>query len=147
MSGGDAPVAAELDPHVHTHDGHHHHHDHAGDADHRHPGNGEARPAGGPVLLDIGGDLGAAIVRVDDELEGTELPILALDDPDWDPRTHTGVWRRSIGGGSVVVAVYPALPQGRYRITLADGRSTELAVEGGHVCNLDSRSVNSGTST
>jgi hypothetical protein len=121
---------------LHSHNGDHHHHGH-----HDHDHLGEARPAGGPVLLDIGDDVGAVIVRLDDDLDGTELPILALDDPDWDPRTHTGVWRRSIGGGSVVVAVYPSLHTGRYRITLPNGRTTDLEVNGSHVTNLDLRSV------
>jgi hypothetical protein len=119
---------------AHTYDGEAHDHDHG----HHHD---EARPAGGPVLLDIGDDVGAVIVRLDDDLDGTELPILALDDPEWDPRTHTGVWRRSIGGGSVVVAVYPSLHAGRYRITLPNGRTTDLQVNGSHVTNLDLRSV------
>jgi hypothetical protein len=114
----------------HTHDGVH---------DHVH--DGEARPAGGPVLLDIGDDVGAVIVRLDDDLDGTELPILALDDPDWDPTTHTGVWRRSIGDGSVVVAVYPSLQKGRYRISLPNGRTTDLEVNGSHVTNVDLRSA------
>jgi hypothetical protein len=131
---------------LHSHNGEpHHHHDHhhyADGADDRHAGDGEARPAGGPLLLDIGGDVGAVIVRLDDDLDGTELRILALDDPDWDPTTHTGVWRRAIGGGSIVVAVYPTLQNGRYRITLPNGRTTDLAVNGSHVTNLDLRSVN-----
>ena len=142
MNGHSSRAEAEIAPHQHTHDGtpHHHHHDHADGADHRHAGDREARPAGGPVLLDIGGDVGAAIVRLDDDLEGTELPILALHDPDWDPSTHTGVWRRSIDGGSLVVAVYPALRHGRYRITLPNGRTTDLAVNGGEITHVDLRS-------
>jgi len=90
-------------------------------------------------MLDIGGDIGAVIARLDDQLEGTELPILSLDDPDWDPRTHTGVWRRRIGATTAVVAVYPELPSGRYRITLAGGHVSELCVTGGEVTDIDLR--------
>jgi hypothetical protein len=135
------------DPHTHNREPHHHHLDHhyfADGADGRH---GEGRPAGGPLLLDIGGNIGAVIVQLDDDQDGTELPILSLDDPDWDPTTHTGVWRRPIGGGSVVVAVYPTLQNGRYRITLPNGRTTDLAVNGSQVTNVDLRSVNNEVDT
>lgn len=134
--------ATLVEPHIsteaHTHNREPHHHDAVG---HRHVGDGECRPAGGPLLLDIGDNVGAVIARLDDALEGTELAILALDDPDWDPTTHTGVWRRSIGGGSVVVAVYPTLESGRYRITLPNGRTADLAVVGSYVTNVDLRSA------
>lgn len=102
-------------------------------------GSGEARPIDGPVMLDIGGNIGAVIACLDDDLDGTELPILSLDNPDWDPHTHTGVWRRRLGGTTAVVAVYPQLPEGRYRITVTDRRSTELVVTGGEVTNIDLR--------
>ncbi len=90
-------------------------------------------------MLDIGGDIGAVVARLDDDQEGTELPILAMDDPDWDPATHTGVWRRTIGTRSVVVAVYPELRHGRYRITVPYGRTADFAVTGGSVTELDLR--------
>ena len=127
----------DTEEHEHTHvhaDGSHHHH--GGGAA---VGSGEARPIDGPVALDIGGNIGAVIARLDDDLEGTELPILSLDDPDWDPHTHTGVWRRTLGGTTVVVAVYPQLPEGRYRISVADRRSADLVVTGGEVTNIDLR--------
>jgi hypothetical protein len=119
--------------------GHGHDHLHVGGHDHRTPG--ELRPAGGPVVLDIGGDVGALIVQLDDQLEGSELPILAIDDPAWDPTTHTGVWRRSIGGGSVVVAVYPELAAGGYRIVAPSGLAAEVRIYGGEVTTVDLRSA------
>jgi hypothetical protein len=117
-----------------------HVHDHVHVGGGGHGAAGEVRPAGGAVVLDIGGDVGALIVQLDDELEGAELPILALDDPAWDPTTHTGVWRRSIGSGSVVVAVYPALVAGRYQVVAAGGRAAEVAIAGGEVTSVDLRS-------
>ncbi|MGZ4702960.1 MAG: hypothetical protein ACXV98_17260, partial [Ilumatobacteraceae bacterium] len=72
--------------HDHPHDHSHHHHHHA--------------PQGGPVVFDIGGDVGALIVFVDEALEGTEVPIEWERDPSKD--VHTGVWRRSLGNDSVV---------------------------------------------
>jgi hypothetical protein len=119
------------DSHTHEHDEHDHQHSRGAAA--------EAAPRGGPVALDIGGDIGAVIARLDDDQEGTELPILALDDPNWDPHTHTGVWRRAIGNRSVVVAVYPELLRGRYRITVPHGHATDFEVTGGSVTEIDLR--------
>lgn len=124
--------------HPHTHD---HPHPHGHDDDHEHPAPSaaESSPRDGPVLLDIGGDIGAVIVRLDDDLEGSELPILALDDPDWDVSTHTGVWRRTVGGGSMVVAVYPELRHGNYQIVAPQQTAAMFEVIGGRVTQLDLR--------
>jgi hypothetical protein len=50
------------------------------------------------------------------------------------------VWRRSIGGGSVVVAVYPELAAGGYRIVAPSGPAAEVEVAGGEVTTIDLRS-------
>jgi len=89
--------------------------------------------------MDIGGDIGGLIVRLDDSLEGTELPIEFADDPKRD--IHTGVWRRSLGGQSVVVAVYPELREGSYRIHPGMNHAgAQLEITGGEVAHLDLRS-------
>ena len=111
-------------------------HEHA----HRHgiPHTHESVPRGGPVVMDIGGDIGGLIVRLDDSLEGTELPIEFADDPKRD--IHTGVWRRSLGGQTVVVAVYPELREGNYRIHPGrDHAGAQLKITGGQVAHLDLR--------
>ena len=96
----------------------------------------EPAPRGGPVVMDIGDDIGGLIVRLDESLEGTELPIEFDDDPRRD--IHTGVWRRSIGGESVVVAVYPELREGRYRIHPGKNhRGALVEITGGQVTHLD----------
>ena len=98
----------------------------------------ESAPRGGPVVMDIGGDIGGLIVRLDEFLEGTELPIEFVEDPQRD--IHTGVWRRSLGGESVVVAVYPELRQGSYRIHPGkDHTGAHLEIIGGQVAQLDLR--------
>ena len=90
------------------------------------------------MVLDIGGDIGGLIVRLDETLEGTELPIEFADDPQRD--IHTGVWRRSIGGESVVVAVYPELRGGSYRIHPGKHHpGARVEITGGHVGHLDLR--------
>jgi hypothetical protein len=122
---GQAAVDAAIDAHEHAHaHGIAHHHAPA--------------PRGGPVVIDIGDDIGALIVRVDDSLEGTELPIQFDDDPLRD--IHTGVWRRTIGRDTVVVAVFPELRQGSYRISPGAGHGgAQLQITGGHVAELDLR--------
>jgi hypothetical protein len=96
------------------------------------------------VVIDIGGDIGALIVRLDDALEGTEIPIEFADDPTRD--IHTGIWRRSLGTTSVVVAVFPELRQGSYRLHAGNGHEgAQLQITGGQVTELDLRSVLVGT--
>lgn len=111
-----------------------HEHDHRNGIAHTH----EPAPRGGPVVMDIGGDVGGLIVRLDDSLEGTELPIEFAEDPQRD--IHTGVWRRSLGEETVVVAVYPELREGSYRIHPGnDHAGAQLKITGGQVAHLDLR--------
>ncbi|MGZ4807060.1 MAG: hypothetical protein ACXV5U_11805 [Ilumatobacteraceae bacterium] len=110
--------------HQHPHDHPHHHH-------HR-------VPQGGPVVFDIGDDIGALIVLLDEALEGTEVPIEWDRDPSKD--VHTGVWRRSLGNDSVVVAVYPELIEGRYRVPALGGHAPrDVDIVGGQVTQIDLR--------
>ena len=144
---GDGERGAVLTDHEHEHDGQAHRHDHPHTSPHEHSHEcsqehgvapvSETAPRGGPVLLDIGGEIGAVIAHLDDEQEGTELAILSLDDPDWDPHTHTGVWRRALAGRTVMVAVYPELKAGRYRIVVPAGPTREFEVVGGRVTDID----------
>jgi hypothetical protein len=116
-----APSAVNAHEHAHRHGIAHTH---------------EPAPRGGPVVMDIGGDIGGLIIRLDESLEGTELPVEFGDDPKRD--IHTGVWRRSLGGESIVVAVYPELREGSYRVrTAAD--IVEVEIIGGQVADLDLR--------
>ena len=88
--------------------------------------------------MDIGGDIGGLIVRLDDSLEGTELPIEFAEDPQRD--IHTGVWCRFLGGQTVVVAVYPELREGSSRIHPGkDHAGAQLEITGGEVAHLDLR--------
>ena len=105
---------------------------------HSHP-HDHRPPRGGPVVFDIGGDVGALIVYLDDEYAGTEVPIEWSRDPAKD--VHTGVWRRSLGKDSLVVAVYPELIEGRYRVPALGGHgSRDVEIVGGQVAELDLRS-------
>ena len=122
--------------HRHDHD-HRHEHDHSHEG--RHPGEHEAGlpPPGGPVVVDIGGDVGALIVQLDRELLGTELH---LRQDGWTHTVHTGVWDRPLGDQMVTVAVYPALVEGTYEVLGRDGGVRRVVgIEGGRVAELDLR--------
>ena len=89
-------------------------------------------------MVDIGGDVGALIVRLDRELLGTELH---LRQDGWTHTVHTGVWDRPLGDQLVTVAVYPALVEGTYEILgpRTAGVRRTVAIEGGRVAELDLR--------
>ena len=120
--------------HIHVH-GHEHTHEH--DGGHEHAPEAGLPPQGGPVVVDIGGDVGALIVHLDRDLLGTELH---LRQDGWDHTVHTGVWDRPLGDRSVTVAVYPALVEGSYQVLDRAGavRRT-VGIEGGRVAELDLR--------
>jgi hypothetical protein len=100
--------------------GHHHHHAYPA---------GEAA-AGGPVVLDIGGDRGALLVYLDRSRIGGELHIR----PETGVATHTGVWERPAAPDRPVVAVFPSLAAGRYTILGDDGGGwRDVAVDAGAV--------------
>jgi len=117
--------------HLHLPAGGHAHHEHG----HEHEAG--LPPPGGPVVVDIGGDVGALIVRLDRELLGQELH---LRQDGWTHTVHTGVWDRPLGDRLVTVAVYPALVEGTYRILDRDGSvRRSVAIDGGRVAELDLR--------
>lgn len=89
----------------------------------------------GSVVLDIGGDLGAAIVHTSAALAGSEIEIRSTGTP-WDG-THVAVRPRHIPNGLLYAAVFPGLKEGTYEVRVRGAsepspRAT-LAVEGGHV--------------
>jgi hypothetical protein len=95
-------------------------------------------PAGGPVVLDIGGDVGALVATMDPEAEGSELFLRSDQDPPIS--VHTGVWRRSHDAGVSTVAVFPELVAGRYWVLAPDGSDVcPLEVCGGEVAMIDLR--------
>jgi hypothetical protein len=89
----------------------------------------------GPVLLDIGGDVGALIVTTPSGLCGAEIEIRPVPDEDAHP-VHVGVVARPTDGAVVDCAVFPELRQGDYvlnrrpdgaarlRVTIRGGRIT-----------------------
>ena len=88
----------------------------------------------GPVLLEVGGDVGALLVSMPASLEGVEIEIRpqqpanqphqpathshshSHDHGDHPHLTHVEVLPRPTPGGVVHCAVFPQLSQGRYEL-------------------------------
>jgi hypothetical protein len=88
----------------------------------------------GSVMLDIGGDFGAAIVRTPATLAGLEIEI-RREGARWDG-THVAVRARRIPGGEVYAALFPSLEQGGYEVRVRDDESgpvVPVAVAGARV--------------
>jgi hypothetical protein len=88
----------------------------------------------GSVVLDIGGDFGAAIVRTPATLAGMEIEIRREGAP-WDG-THVAVRARNVPGGEVYAALFPALEQGSYEVRVRgddNGVVATIDVEGARV--------------
>lgn len=110
----------------HSHD-HAHDHDHGHDHSHDHRPAGETPPAGGPVVLDIGDDVGAVVVHVTgvwDDLIGYEIHARPCGSAEHS--IHTGIWPRAVGSRQALVAVFPELDHGTYELLNLDGTVARL---------------------
>lgn len=91
-------------------------------------------PSVSPVVLDIGGDVGAAIVVTPERLTGAEVEIRRLREP-WEGR-HVAVRARPGPGATVFAAVFPALDAGAYELRVRGGGSGpphQIVVSGGDI--------------
>jgi hypothetical protein len=106
---------------VHTHP---HPHEHS--SGHRHTAHG------GPVVLDVGGDVGALVLVTDEAWVGAELHISPYGEPD--TGRHVAVHPRTFGGRTIHAAVYGDLLAGRYQLWAPDGRpAMTVTITGGAV--------------
>ncbi len=88
----------------------------------------------GSVVVDIGEDIGAAIVSTSASLVGSELEIRRRG-TSWDG-THVAVRARRVSGGVVHAAFFSSLEYGTYEVRIrgdAVGPVATITVEGGHV--------------
>lgn len=88
----------------------------------------------GSVLVDIGGDVGAAIVRTPASLAGCEVEIRRCGTV-WDG-THVAVRARHVSEEVVHAGLFSGLQQGRYEVRLKGDDASpvvQLSVEGGRV--------------
>jgi hypothetical protein len=101
-------------------------------------------PSGpGTVVLDIGGDIGAAMVVAPASLVGTEIEIRQAGGA-WDG-THTAIRQRDLGDTTSFAGVFPALLAGDYELRIKGdprtaaglGPTVDLAVTGGVVTRLN----------
>jgi hypothetical protein len=93
-------------------------------------------PSGtGTVVLDVGADIGAAIVRAPADLDGCEVEIHRVGEP-WDGR-HVSVRARYLAAGVLYAAVFESLERGRWEVRvrgLADSApACRFHVHGGRV--------------
>jgi hypothetical protein len=79
--------------------------------------------AAGIVIVDIGGDVGAAVIYTPRELVGSEIEIRA-EGTEWDG-SHTGVHERQGPGVTTTAAVFGSLRAGRYELRIKDAAGTE----------------------
>jgi hypothetical protein len=96
-------------------------------------------PSGvGSVILDIGGDIGAAAVFVPASLAGLEIEIRRDGEP-WEGR-HVAVRERQLPDAAVWAALFPSLEAGDYEIRVRhadpDGPTTHFTVAGGRVATV-----------
>jgi hypothetical protein len=98
----------------------------------------QAPDAAGHVVVDIGGDMGAAVIYTPHELAGEEIEIRAAGTA-WDG-THTGVWERRGPGISATAAVFGSLRAGRYELRIKGSAGTEhpdpVVIEGAQVTQV-----------
>jgi hypothetical protein len=92
-------------------------------------------PSGvGEVVLEVGGNTGAAVIFTGADLEGEEIEIRSAGTP-W-AGTHVGVRERRLCNGSQWAALFGSLREGSYEARLkGDGSSPVITIEvnGGRV--------------
>jgi hypothetical protein len=94
-------------------------------------------PSRGPVVLDIGGEVGAAIVTADSSLDGAELEIRCPPGR-WEGR-HVAVRARPVPGRPVSAAVFAGLHCGYYEVRVkgaVEGPVVPVVVRGGQVATV-----------
>ena len=95
-----------------------------------------ARPHPEPVVLDIGGSLGALIVRADPELldEPIEISPTGQDHA----RAHQHVLERPLPVGTAYAAVFDKLEQGTYTLWMHNqAQARDVAIQGGNITELN----------
>ena len=97
-----------------------------------------ARPHPEPVILDIGGDVGALVVY------GTEAqidtPIEASPADADDKRFHQHILERPMDDGAMYAAVFDRVAQGEYTLWMhGEPCARQVAVTGGEVAEIDLR--------
>jgi hypothetical protein len=73
-------------------------------------------PSRGPVVLDIGGDVGAVVILADADLDRAEVEVRRVG-AEWEG-THVAVRSRPTTGQPVYAAVFSQLPESEHEFRL-----------------------------
>lgn len=108
---------------------HAHPHDHTDGHDHAHTHEDNSHAGKGAVMLDIGGSVGALVVRMPDSMLGQEVEICPTgEEHSAEIRAHVAVLARPLGDRKVATLVFPALEEGSYELYVKPHGPTELVV-------------------
>jgi hypothetical protein len=98
-----------------------------------------ARPHPEHVVLDIGGDVGALVVRADAEDHDLQIEICPSG-AQAGKREHQHILERPVNGRTMYAAVFYSLPEGSYTLFTDDAvRVRDVVIRGGVVTTLDWR--------
>lgn len=86
----------------------------------------------GSVVLDIGGDVGALMLRTSPALVGLEIDL--TPEEAFAPHTHSAVRERRTPRGATFAAVYPHLKSGTYAV---EGSAQRVTIVGGRVTDVE----------
>jgi hypothetical protein len=92
----------------------------------------------GPVVLDIGGDVGALVVAMPETMADVEIEIRSVGASRRALLAHVGVVGRPVVGRTMWSAVFPELHQGRYELYERIAGRPQLIVDisGGEVTQV-----------
>jgi hypothetical protein len=94
------------------------------------------RPHPEPVVLEIGGTLGALVVHAD--RDQIDVPVEISPTGHDDERSHQHVLERPMPGRTAYAAVFDKIEQGSYTLWMHNqARARDVAIEGGYVTELD----------
>jgi hypothetical protein len=82
----------------------------------------------GPVVLDIGGDVGALVVSMPSDMEGIEIEVCPAGARPAGHVPHVAVVARPAASGVHYSAVFPALVAGDYDLNQRHNREVALTV-------------------
>jgi hypothetical protein len=94
------------------------------------------RPHPEPVVLEIGGTLGALVVHAD--AEQADVPVEISPTGHDTERSHQHILERPMPGHTAYAAVFDKIEQGSYTLWMHDEAcARDVAIEGGSVTELD----------
>ncbi len=102
-----------------------------------------ARPHPEPVVLDIGGDIGALVIYAEAELFDTPIEVSPTGADG--EKFHQHILERPMPEGTVYAAVFDKITQGSYTLWLyGKPRVRDFTITGGSVAEADWRTAAGG---